>query len=79
MNIISTWFYTSPIGEKIGYAQMKQKSDSKAFHTVYWKNICCFFSMAHKSNPDARLLLFVNTPPPIQIGKLNLLDFLEQH
>jgi hypothetical protein len=50
--IISTWFYSSPKGEKINYPQLGSDSDEWAFQKCYWDCIVSFFHSAKKNATD---------------------------
>jgi hypothetical protein len=79
MNIISTWFYASPFNEIIKYPNLRGRSNSKKFQNIYWKNIICFFWSAYKTNPDSKLILFLNKEYPEYIDNYNLSLFFKNY
>lgn len=69
MNIfLSTWFYSSPLGENIYYPGVGSNSDSWDFQKIYWNCIYTFFEShsIHTKNSEFsfRNILFLNQDPP---------------
>lgn len=60
--VIATWFYENSVEEGGDYAQVRGDSSSEQFRDVYRRCIGVFFASARRANPDARLLLYLNTP-----------------
>lgn len=60
--VIATWFYENSVEEGGHYAQVRGDSSSEQFRDVYRRCIGVFFASARRANPDARLLLYLNTP-----------------
>lgn len=67
-NFLSTWFYTSPLGENIYYPGVGSNSSDWKFQKNYWHCILTFFDRLYrfKSNNliDASFLLFLNEELP---------------
>lgn len=61
-NWVSTWFYTQSKDEGGEYAQVRGDSSTELFRDVYRRCLGVFFLSARKANPDAELLLYLNTP-----------------
>lgn len=61
-NWVSTWFYTQSKTEGGSYAQVRGDSSTEEFRDVYRRCVGVFFLSARKANPDAELVLYLNTP-----------------
>jgi hypothetical protein len=61
-NWVSTWFYTQSKEEGGDYAQVRGDSSTEPFRDVYRRCLGVFFLSARKANPDAELVLYLNTP-----------------
>ncbi|MEO5316553.1 hypothetical protein PV772_20975 [Pseudarthrobacter sp. CC12] len=61
-NWVSTWFYTQSKREGGRYAQVRGDSSTEKFRDVYRRCVGVFFLSARKANPDAELVLYLNTP-----------------
>lgn len=61
-NWVCTWFYTQSQDEGGEYAQVRGDSSTERFRDVYRRCVGVFFLSARKANPDANLVLYVNTP-----------------
>ena len=67
--IITTWFYSSPKGEKIKYPQIGTNSDDWEFQKHYWNCIVTFFTSAKiqlekNNNRSYEFILFINEDLP---------------
>jgi hypothetical protein len=60
--LITTWFYQQSSDEGGTYAQVRGSSSTERFRDTYRKCIATFFASARRANPQAELVLVLNTP-----------------
>lgn len=60
--IISTWYFEQDLEFGGSYPQNSGPSHTEIFRDTYRRCIYVFFASAVESNPEARLVLFLNTP-----------------
>ena len=60
-NIIATWICVDSADTGTYFPSAKGKSSDAKVQDIYWRCICCFYTMARYYNPDATLALFSNT------------------
>jgi ABC-type amino acid transport substrate-binding protein len=59
---VSTWFYEQSSDEGGSYAQVRGDSSTQDFRDIYRRCIATFFASARRVNPDAELVLHLNSP-----------------
>lgn len=72
MNVVATWMYTTPHGDKVLHSQVGRDSDTQAVQNYYWRCVICLFESSRRLNRDARHLLFVNKRPPPTIDGVDI-------
>ena len=60
-NIIATWICVDTADNSTYFPSAKGKSSDAKTLNIYYRCICCFYTMARYYNPDATLALFSNT------------------
>ncbi len=60
-NIIATWICVDTEDTGTYFPSAKGKSSDASVQDIYWRCICCFYTMARHYNPGATLALFSNT------------------
>ncbi len=79
MNVIATWMYSSPKGEKILHHQVGRNSGTKRIQNYYWRCVFLLFESSNRLNSDCRHLLFVNKMPPASIDGIDTKSLLQQY
>lgn len=80
--VVSTWFYSSPTGERIDYPQLGENSDEWSFKKCYWDCIVSFFYSAHHfcvntEEIQYELVFFTNADLPLEYD-FSLQDFFNK-
>lgn len=70
MNIISTWVYCTPPGDKVLHSQTGRDADLPEIQAYYWRCAFSLFESSTRLNSDTRHILFVNQDPPTQLDHL---------
>jgi hypothetical protein len=60
-NIIATWICVDTQVNGTHFPSAGGNSSDIKVQNIYWRCICCFFTMARLTNPTARLVLFCNS------------------
>jgi hypothetical protein len=79
MNVVITWMYTSPPGERILHPQVGSESDSRRFQDYYWRCVFLLFESSARMNAQVRHLLFLNREPPAEIDGVRTARLLDQY
>ena len=79
MNVIVTWMYSSPEGEKVFHAQVGNESDSVETQNIYWRCIFLLFESSVRLNKETRHILFINREPPRFIDGIDTRRLVEQY
>lgn len=61
-NIIATWICVDSEDNSTYFPSAKGKSSDAKVQNIYWRCICCFYTLARYYNPQSSLVLFSNTP-----------------
>ncbi len=60
-NIIATWVCVDTQGNGTHFPSAGGNSADTKVQDIYWRCICCFYTMARLNNPNAKLVLFSNS------------------
>src|SRR5689334_183563 len=74
-DIIATWICVDTEANGTHFPSAGGNSADSKVQDIYWRCICCFYTMAKLSNPTARLVLFSNstTLPVVEGTDIRLL------
>jgi hypothetical protein len=76
---VCTWLYAESESEESKYVQVRGRSSSRAFQSVYWRCVAVFFATSVRHQPNARHLLFTNVEEIPEVDGMDLAAFLRQH
>jgi hypothetical protein len=77
MKVVSTWMYSTPVGDKVLHHQVGADSDLEKTQHIYWRCLFCFFESSFRLNRNVRHILFVNKTPPTEIDGIDLGRLIE--
>lgn len=78
-NIIATWICVDNAANATYFPSAKGSSSDARVQDIYWRCICCFFSIARYFNPTATLAFFSNTDLLPVVDKTPVKDVLEKN
>ena len=77
-NIIATWICVDTEDNSTYFPSAKGKSSDAKVQNIYWRCICCFYTIARYHNPDATLALFSNTSHLPQVDGTDIKQLLQR-
>jgi len=77
-NIIATWICVDTEDNSTYFPSAKGKSSDSKVQNIYWRCICCFYTMARYYNPNATLALFSNTSAIPVVEGVDVKQLLQQ-
>ncbi len=77
-NIIATWICVDTETNSTYFPSAKGKSSDAKVQNIYWRCICCFYTIARNYNPDTTLALFSNTSYLPVVDDVDIKQLLQQ-
>ena len=79
MNIVASWMYTAPKGDKVLHPQVGKNVDTQKVQNYYWRCVFCLFESSARQNSNTRHLLFVNESPPEYIDQFSTQKMIDRY
>ncbi len=77
-NIIATWICVDTEDNSTYFPSAKGKSSDAKVLNIYYRCICCFYTVARHYNPDAKLALFSNTSTLPNVDGIEVKELLQK-
>src|SRR3954451_3594018 len=77
-NIIATWICVDTQVNGTHFPSAGGNSSDTKVQNIYWRCICCFYTMARLNNPNARLVFFSNSSSLPIVEGTNVRELLQK-